>query len=149
MKVLFLENVKGQARKGDVKNVSDGYFFNFLLPKKLAEIATPDAVKQAELRKKKEVMEKEQVREQASQVAARLDGLEINLKGKANGAKLYASITVDDLIKAVLDKVKIRLDKGAFEHGLHLKEVGNHKVEVKLADGKKATLYIEIKADPT
>ncbi|MCC7432054.1 50S ribosomal protein L9 [Candidatus Peregrinibacteria bacterium] len=149
MKVLFLENVKGVARKGDVKNVSDGYFMNFLAPKKMAVMATNDAVKAAEAKKQKEVIEKERVKEEAGMVKSRLDGLEILIKGKANGSKLYASIGMDDLIKAVLEKVKIRLDKSNFHDGVHLKEVGIHKIEVSLSEGLKAVLKVEIKADPT
>jgi large subunit ribosomal protein L9 len=149
MKVIFLDNVKGVGRKGEVKNVSDGYFMNFLAPKKLAVMATDDAIRSAEAKKQKEVIEKERLKEDAAQVMNRLNGLEIQIKGKANGTKLYASINSDDLIKAVLDKVKIRLDKSNFPSGLHLKEIGNHSIEIKLHEGLKAFLKVEIKADPT
>jgi len=149
MKIIFLENVKGVGRKGEVKNVADGYFLNFLSPRKLAKIATDDLVKQAENRRGKEVLEKERLKEEAGLVKSRLEGAQIELKGKAKGQKLYASIAVEDLIKALVDKVKIRLDKSNFPAGLHLKEVGEHTVELKLAEGMKAHLKVTIKADPT
>lgn len=147
MKVIFLENVKAVGRKGEVKNVADGYFLNFLAPKKLAKIATQELVKQAEVRKGKEVMEKERIKEEVNMVKERLEGVHVELKGKAKGKNLYASISIDDLIKALVDKVKIRLDKSNFPAGLHLKEVGDHTVELKLAEGQKAHLKITIKAD--
>lgn len=147
MKVIFLENVKGVGRKGDVKNVADGYFLNFLNPKKFAKKATEELVKQVESKLQKEVMDKERVREEAGLVKSRLDGVKLEMKGKANGQKLYASISVEDLIKALVDKVKIRLDKANFPAGLHLKEVGEHNVELKLSEGLKANLKVHIKAD--
>jgi large subunit ribosomal protein L9 len=149
MKVIFIENVKGVGRKGEVKNVADGYFLNFLAPRKMAKIATPDAVKQAEEKKKKEVIETERLKEEAGLVKKKLDGLEIVLNGKAKGNNLYASIGADELIKQLVDKVKIRLDKSNFASKLHLKEVGSHDVEIKLAEGLKATVKVVIKADPS
>lgn len=148
MKVIFLENVKGVGRKGEIKNVADGYFQNFLLPKKMAVMATNDAVRQAEAKKQKEIIEKDRLKEDAKLVQSKLNGLSLEMKGKAQGTKLYASITTEDVIKAVVEKAKIRLEKGSFPGGVHLKEVGNHTVEVKLAEGLKASLNVQITASP-
>jgi len=147
MKVILIENVKALGRKGDVKNVSDGYFMNFLAPKNLAKLATADAVKSAEVKKQKEVIEKGRLIEDAKLVQSKLDGLSLSIKGKAKGENLYASITVDELIKQIVDKVKIRLNKNNFPAGLHLKVVGKHNVELKLAEGLKANLKVEIVVD--
>ncbi len=149
MKVIFLENVKGVGRKGEVKTVADGYFLNFLAPRKLARQATADAVKQAEAKAQKEVIEKERLKEQAALVRQKLDGLEISLRGKANGSKLYASLGVEELIPAVVDSVKIRLAKANFPQNLDLKELGTHDVEIKLAEGMTARLKVQIVADPS
>ena len=149
MKVIFLDNVKGVGRKGDVKNVSDGYFLNFLAPKKLAKLATDDAIRAAEAKKQKEVMDKERIKDDAKMAQSKLNGFALEIRGKANGSKLYASVSVDDLIKLLVDKAKMRLEKSNFQSGLHLKDVGMHDVEVKLPEGLKATLKVEIKADPS
>lgn len=149
MKVIFLENVKGIGRRGEVKNVADGYFMNFLAPRRLAKLATSEAVKQAESRMQKEVIEKERLKDEAALVQGKLNGLEINIKGKANGAKLYASLSIDDLIREVVDKVKIRLAKANFPSNLHIKELGSHEVEIKLAEGLKAKLKVNVVADPS
>jgi len=149
MKVIFIENVKGLARKGDVKNVADGYYLNFLAPRRLAKIATADAVKQAELRKQKEVIEEERLKDEARLVQGKLDGLTLELRGKAKGNNLYASISAEDLIRELVEKVKIRLDKNNFASKLHLKEIGSHDVEIKLAEGLKAVIKVNIKADPS
>lgn len=149
MKVIFLENVKGVGRKGEVKNVADGYYMNFLAPRRFARLATLEAVKQAENRLQKEVIEKERLKEDAAMVRGKLNGLKIEIKGKANGTKLYASLSTDDLIKEVVALAKIRLGKSNFPANLHLKEIGTHDVEVKLAEGLKAVLKVTIVADPT
>ncbi len=149
MKVIFLENVKGIGRKGDVKNVADGYYLNYLAPRKLAKIATAEAVKMAELKKQKEVMDAERIKEEAALVKSKLDGVVLDINGKAKGNTLYASIGVEDLIKGLVDKVKIRLDKSNFSNKLHIKEVGSHEVEIKLAEGLKAKIKVNIKADPS
>ncbi|MCC6643802.1 50S ribosomal protein L9 [Candidatus Peregrinibacteria bacterium] len=148
MKVIFLENVKGVGRRGEVKNVADGYYQNYLLPKKLSKIDTNEDVKQAEVKKQKEVIEKERLKDEASAVKDRLEALDLEIKGKAQGTKLYASITADELIKNIVDKAKIRLEKSNFPGGLHLKDVGSHTVEVKLAEGLKASLKVKIIASP-
>ncbi len=149
MKVIFIENVKGVGKKGEVKNVADGYFLNFLSPRKMAKMATPDAVKQAELKKQKEVIESERLKEEAGLVKKKLDGLEIVINGKAKGNNLYASIGAEDLIRELVNKVKIRLDKSNFASKIHLKEIGSHDVEIKLAEGLKAHIKLIIKADPS
>ena len=58
MKVILMESVKALGRKGDVKNVSDGYYLNFLAPKNLAKVATDDAIKTAENKKQKKLLRK-------------------------------------------------------------------------------------------
>ena len=61
MQVVFIQNVKGIAQKGDIKNVKEGYFKNYLYPNKLAVIGTADKLKQAEEMRKKQVVEKERI----------------------------------------------------------------------------------------
>ena len=89
------------------------------------------------------------MKEDAVSVKEKLDGLKINIKGKANGTKLYASLSTDDLIKELVELVKIRLTKSNFPANLHLKDIGTHDVEIKLAQGLKAVLKVNIVADPT
>lgn len=148
MKVIFLENVKGLGRKGEVKNVADGYFMNYLSPKKLARVATSELIKQVEKKLEKEVIEKDRLKEQARMVKEKLESSVLELKGKANGQSLYASIGTDDIIKALVDKIKIRLDKHNFIENVHLKELGDYTVEIKLSEGVKANLRVNIKANP-
>ena len=147
MQVIFLENVKGIARRGEVKNVKDGYFMNFLQPKKLAKIATPDAVKQAKEMEKKMVIEKEKIKEESKLVQSKLNGLNIEVKKKVQGEKLYASITIPELIDAIFKAVTIRLDKTHFNPVPHIKTLGKHKINVRLNEGVNAEVILEVKPE--
>ena len=82
MQVLLLQNVSGFGRKGEVKNVKDGYFQNYLLPKKLGVIATPAKIKEAEHQKKQAVVQQEMVRERAQEIQQKMKGLKLTLKAK-------------------------------------------------------------------
>jgi large subunit ribosomal protein L9 len=148
MEIVLLQNVKDLGRKGEVKNVKEGYFLNFLAPRALAKKANADDVKNMKSRIEKQIIEKEQLELQAKQVKDKLEGLEIVIKGKAKGNNLYAAITAEALIDAILEKVKIRLSKENLPPKMHLKEVGEQQIELKLAGGLKASLKLKIEGTP-
>ena len=148
MQVIFLESVKNVGRKGEVKNVADGYYFNFLQPKHLAVMATKDSIEEIKKQKEKEVMDMEKNKEEAKMVQERLSKLVLKYKGKANGTHLYASVTPQELIDMVLNEAKIRLDKSSFSSGLHLKDLGEHQVEIKLPQGLSAKVKLIIEGSP-
>ncbi len=146
MQVILTQNIKGLGQKGEVKNVKDGYFMNFLAPRKLAQKATPDMVKRAEEKAKNAVVEKEKLAEQAASVKEKLEALEVVIKAKASGQTLYAALTEDQIIEAVLAAAKIRLGKENLPSKLHIKEVGEHVLELKLAGDLKANLKVVVEA---
>lgn len=84
MRVIFLKDVPRVGRKYDIKEVNDGYAMNFLLPKKLAESATPKAIKELELRKKEIVLEREVQEDLLNKNLEEIKGKTIIIKGKAN-----------------------------------------------------------------
>ncbi|MBD3270192.1 50S ribosomal protein L9 [Candidatus Peregrinibacteria bacterium] len=146
MEVILLQNVKGLGQKGEVIKVKDGYFLNMLAPKKLAQKATPEMVKRSKEKQKKQIIEQENLEKQAKQVKSKLDGLEIEVKGKTQGEKLFASITDQQILDAILDKVQIRLNKNNLPDKLHIKEVGEHDLVLNLPGDLKANLKINVKA---
>lgn len=143
-----MESVRNVGRKGDVKNVADGYYLNFLAPRKLAIKATPDLIEKAKKKIEQEVVEKERLVSDAKLVKDKLDGLQISLKGKAKGNNLFAAVHQEQIIEEVLKEVKIRLSKTNFVEKISLKEIGQHSVELKLAQGLKAVLKVKIEASP-
>ena len=133
MKVVLLADVKGHGKKGDVVEASDGYARNFLLPKKMAEIATADVLNNIKGKNEAAAYHKEQEILAAKEAAAKLEGAKIVLSGKAgDNGKLFGKITnqnVADAVKMqlhyVIDKRKVILPDG-------IKTTGETTVELKI-----------------
>ncbi len=133
MKVVLLTDVKGHGKKGDIVEASDGYARNFLLPKKMAEIATADVLNNIKGKNEAAQYHKEQEIAAAKETAKSLEGAKVTLEGKAgDNGKLFGKITnqnVADAIKYqlhhVIDKRKIVLPDG-------IKNVGETTVEIKV-----------------
>jgi large subunit ribosomal protein L9 len=146
MKVILSQDVKGQGKKGDVVNVSDGYAKNFLLAKGLASVATATALnslsisKEAELRHKKE--EKAKAEEQAKLISKAV--LQIPLKVSENG-KIFGALTAQ-MIADELQKQGIEIDKRKIVLKEPIKLVGMHSVMVKPYPEVSAELKIEVVA---
>ena len=133
MKVVLLTDVKGHGKKGDVVEASDGYARNFLLPRKMAEIATADVLNNIKGKNEAAAYHKQQEIAAAKEAAAKLEGAKIFLKGKAgDNGKLFGKITnqnVADEVKMqlhyVIDKRKVVLPDG-------IKTIGETSVELKI-----------------
>ncbi|NTU66666.1 MAG: 50S ribosomal protein L9 [Candidatus Moranbacteria bacterium] len=104
MKIILLQNVKGFGNKGDVKEVSEGYARNFLLPKKLAAIATKEAVVQAETKKKREAEEQKLHDDLIRKEADKLKGEKVEIGSKGKDGKLFGSVGAKDIIAKLKEK---------------------------------------------
>ena len=144
MQVLFLQNVKNVAHKGDIKEVKEGYFQNFLVPRKLAIPATESMKKQSEKMKQTAVVRQGRLAERAQEVKKTLDALTVNFSEKANGDKLYGSIAEKDVLEAVMKEAKVELAKTNVKMDEHIKTVGSHKVKIQVADGVEATITVAV-----
>ena len=133
MKVVLLQDVKGQGKKGDLVNVSDGYARNFLFPKKLAAVA--DASVMNELKGKEEArLHKIEVDKQAARdTAEKLQSVTVKLTA-ASGAdgKIYGSITAKDIAEALQAQHGIEIDKRKLQMNDPIKTFGTHTVDIKL-----------------
>jgi len=133
MKVVLLTDVKGHGKKGDIVEASDGYARNFLLPKKMAEIATADVLNNIKGKNEAAEYHKQQEIAAAKETSKYLEGAKIVLEGKAgDNGKLFGKITnqnVADAIKYqlhhVVDKRKVVLPDG-------IKNIGETTVEIKV-----------------
>src|SRR5687768_1614370 len=112
MKVLLIKDVYKLGRAGDVKKVADGYGRNFLLPQKLAVLATPGALKQTEkIRSQAEIRRTEQNSE-LKDLANQIDGITLIFPAKAGEpGKLYGSITTQDVADAIQEKIRFEIKK--------------------------------------
>jgi large subunit ribosomal protein L9 len=147
MQVVFVQDIKNIARKGDVKNVKDGYFQNYLLPRKLAVLATESKMKEAELLKKQMVLEKGKIKEQAVELKKKMDGHKITIKGKAKGDKLYGSIGEKEIADLLEKDFKVRFTKEHFKLSENIKVIGSYEIPISLADGVEAKVTLEVKGE--
>jgi|SRR3989344_1397385 len=157
MKVILLQNIKGVGKVGDVKNVADGYGRNYLLANKLAKIATETTIRETEGLKKRNEAEMKVAHEKAREIAEKTKDLVLEFTKKASKTgKLFASLTKEEiaqeLSKAIGAKVEpdmIDLDpstsSGQAVHGEHIKQQGEHMVEVELAPEIKIEFKVIVK----
>jgi large subunit ribosomal protein L9 len=144
MKVIFLQDVKGQGKKGQIKEVSDGFATNFLFPKKWAEPATDSNVKTHNQLSKAEEKRKEQEKEEAKKLAKAIESITVQLKAKSGeGGKLFGSITSKQIAEA-LQKQKIKVDKRKIEMDEPIRSLGVSQVPVKLHPEVGATIKVHI-----
>lgn len=144
MKVIFIKDVKGQGKKGQVKEVSEGYASNFLLPRGLARPATEGNVKVLENQNAAEEKRKQQEKEEAVALGKKLETLTVELKAKAGeGGKLFGAITSKQIAEA-LGKQGHKIDKRKIELDEPIRTLGVTKMSVKLHPDVKATLKVQV-----
>ncbi|HEO8420287.1 50S ribosomal protein L9 [Niallia sp. FSL W8-0635] len=146
MKVIFLKDVKGKGKKGEVKNVADGYAHNFLLKQGLAVEANSSAVSTLNAQKKKE--EKQAIEElnKAKELKEKLEKVTVELHAKSGeGGRLFGSITSKQIADELNKKHQIKIDKRKIELNDAIRSLGVTKVPVKLHHEVSATLNVHVK----
>jgi large subunit ribosomal protein L9 len=133
MKVVLREDVDKVGLRGEVVDVARGYARNFLLPRKLAEPATPARVKELEKVNARRSLSEAQSFEQAQEIAQRLGQAELRFDVKAgeNGV-LFGSVTQTHLADAIWDKLKVRVDRRKIGMDEPLKRIGRYQVPIEL-----------------
>ena len=145
MKVIFLKDVKGQGKKGQVKEVSEGYATNFLLPRGMARPATDGNMKTLENQAAAELRRKENEKDEAKALGAKLDDIQLTLKAKAGeGGRLFGAITSKQIAEALTASHGITIDKRKMELGEPIRHLGVTQVSVKLHPEVKATLKVQV-----
>lgn len=145
MKVIFIKDVKGQGKKGQVKEVSEGYATNFLLPRGLVRPATEGNVKTLENQSAAEQRRKDNEREEAKQLGKKLDELTLTMKAKAGeGGRLFGAITSKQIAETLASTQGISIDKRKIELGEPIRHMGLFQVSVKLHTEVKATLKVQV-----
>ncbi len=134
MKVVFLQDVPSLARAGEIKMVADGYARNFLIPRKLASLATKGAIQNIESRVAAGVRREAQTEAELLELAEQLAGKEFVLQAKTGGAeRLYGSITTADIAGEIERSTGLSIDKRKIEIDEAIRQVGSYEVTVKLA----------------
>jgi large subunit ribosomal protein L9 len=145
MKVVFLKDVKGKGKKGEIKNVADGYAHNFLLKNNLALEANAAAISALEGQKKKNEKEAAEELAEAKKLKEVLEQLTVELKAKSgNDGRLFGSITTKQ-IAAQLEKTNgIKIDKRKMELDDAIRALGYTNIPVKLYHDVVAVLKVHV-----
>lgn len=147
MKVVLLQDVKGQGKKDQIIEVSDGYARNFLLPKKLAIPA--DAKAENDLRGKAEAQQYklEEERKAARATAEKLNACNVTIHAESGkDGRLYGAVTAKDIATALAEQFDIRVDKRKIVLDAAIKAYGTYLVPIKLYEDISATCRVTVNA---
>ncbi len=146
MKIILLKDIAKVGKRYEVKDISDGYAQNMLIPKGLAIIATADALKRIELEKARHEGEKKVHLELLHKNLKDLDGVTVSVIERANEkGHLFASIHKPEVVEAIFKQTRIQIAPDYIMLDKHIKEIGSHIVEVKAGD-KSIKFTLEVKA---
>lgn len=145
MKVIFLKDVKGSGKKGEIKEVADGYGRNFLLKNNLVKIADQSALLETKAQEEKLRKQMEKELSENQEAAGKIDGEEIEIKAKASSSgTLYSAIGAEKISEEIKKQLGVRLKSTQIIISNPLKEIGEKKVRVKFAHGLEAEVNIVV-----
>jgi len=149
VQVLLLKDIKGLGKAGEVRLVSDGYARNYLIPRRLAVLATDGAIRRTEVQKAIEDEREERVRSDSAALAERLSELPLTFKVKAGEkGRLYGSVTSADIAAEIERLTGHAIDKRKVELEEPIRLLGTHKVPLRLLAGVACELTVEVEQEP-
>lgn len=145
MKVIFLQDVKGSGKKGELKNVADGYARNMLIPKGYAVEATAANMNKLEGQQASAQHKIDMDIKAANEAAAKLNGKKVNIKAKAgSNGKLFGSVTAGNVADAISEQFGVKIDKKKIVLSTDIKNFGSYTAVVKLYNGISETIDVEV-----
>jgi large subunit ribosomal protein L9 len=145
MDVILREDVEKVGLRGEVVDVAPGFARNYLLPRKLAETATPAKVAELQKLEAKRARHEAQSFEQAQEIAQRLEGQELRFDVPAGETgTLFGSVTATDIAERVWDSLRVRIDRRKLDLPDSIKRIGRYEVPVELFADATATLRLAI-----
>lgn len=145
MKVILLKDVKGQGKKGEVKEVSEGYATNFLFKQNLAKPATDSNIKMLDNQKQADDRKKANEKVEAQQLAGQLNELLLQMKGKSGeGGRLFGSITTKQVAEELEKQFNISIDKRKMTLNEPIRTLGTTSIPIKLYPDVTAALRVQV-----
>ena len=145
MKVILQQDVKGQGKKGQMVEVSEGYARNFLLPRKLAIAATADAINTLNLKEKARKAEEARQKAEAQAIAEKLKECPVKLTAKAGaGGKLFGAVTTKEISEGLKKQYDIDIPKQKLVLDDPIKAYGSYQVKAKLGFEISGTVYVSV-----
>ncbi len=133
MKVIFNQDVRGQGRKGEMKEVSLGYARNYLIPRGLASEATADAINAFKIKEKAKAAQAAREKAEAEANAKKLEGVQVIIRAKAgSGGKLFGAVTSEAISKALKEQFDMDIEKNKIVQAEPIKSFGSYTVKAKL-----------------
>ena len=145
MKVILQQDVKGQGKKGQMVEVSEGYARNFLLPRKMAIPATTDAINTMNLKEKARKAEEARQKAEAEATAEKLKECQVKLTAKAgNGGRLFGAVTTKEISEGLKAQFSIDIPKQKLVLDEPIKAFGSYQVKAKLGFEVVGTVYVSV-----
>lgn len=145
MKVILLEDVKGKGKKGQIVEVSEGYGRNFLLPKKLAEIATESNINEAKQAANSQAHKAQKELDEAKLLAAQLKDVVVVIPVKVGGdGKLFGTVTTQDVADQLQKKNGFEIKKQKIEMKDHIKSLGSYDATLKIHTDVSAKIQVQV-----
>lgn len=145
MKVIFLQDVKGKGKKGDVKNVADGYARNYLLKYNYAKEATGGNLKELQAKKNKQEELKQEEKDNAEKLKEKLADTTVEIQAKSGDAgQLFGSITSKNIAEELEKSFGYKIDKRKIELDTPIRALGYTNVPVKLHHDVKGTIRVHV-----
>jgi large subunit ribosomal protein L9 len=141
MKVILLKNVENLGREGEIKEVSDGYARNFLIPQNMAEAATDTAISKSEEKKLQLEKKAKTELEEAQKLAEQLEGRELYIKVKEKDGKLFGSVNEKTVAKVLKDE-GINLPSSSINISEPIKDMGEYDAQINLDHGLEASIRL-------
>ncbi len=150
MKVIFLQDVPHLARAGEIKEVADGYGRNFLIPRKLALLASQEARQSLEVKLAIEARHQAQTEAELLELAEQLAGKEFIVQAKTGGAeRLYGSVTAADIASEIEKATGLSGDKRKVELDESIRQVGSYEVTIRLAQNIMPKITVKVTEQAT
>ncbi len=147
MKVILTQDVAKVGKAGEVKDVADGYGRNFLIAQKLAVVATPETIAQAEIIAEQKAKKAEAELEEVEKMAERMEGFELIMPAKVGEeGKLFGSITADKIVDE-LKKNGFKVSKKEISLKEPIKEAGETSVLINLPHGLEVSITVIVKGE--
>ena len=145
MKVILQQDVKGQGKKGQMVEVSEGYARNFLLPRKLAIVATTDAINTMNLKEKARKAEEARQKAEAEATVEKLKECMVKLTAKAgNGGRLFGAVTTKEISEGLKAQFNIDIPKQKLVLEEPIKAFGSYQIKAKLGFEVVGTVYVSV-----
>lgn len=145
MKVILQQDVKGQGKKGQMVDVSDGYARNFLLPKKLAVIATAENINTMQQQDKAKKAQQAAEKAEAEAIAKKLESINVKLTAKAGeGGRLFGAITTKEVSEGLQAQHGIAIAKTKIVMEDPIKSCGTYQMKCKLGYEVVGTLNLVV-----